>query len=103
MGEWVRVARLSELPAGTMRYCEVAGVPVCLVHAASGIRAVQDTCTHDEASLCDGYLEGDVLECPLHQATFDVRDGKVLSPPATVDLRVFDVTVDGDEIRVREA
>ena len=102
MGEWVKVARLSELPAGAMKYCEVGGVPVCLVNAAGRVCAVQDTCTHEEASLSEGYLDGDVVECPLHQATFDVRTGKSLAPPATEDLKVFDVAIDGDDIRVRE-
>ena len=102
MGEWVKVAQLSELPPGTMRYCEVGGIPVCLVNADGNVCAIQDTCTHEEASLCEGYLEGGVIECPLHQATFDVRTGKSLTPPATEDLKVFDVEVDGDDIRVRE-
>lgn len=101
MGEWVKVARLSELPAGTMRQVEVGGVPVCLVNAAGTVCAVQDTCTHEEASLSEGWLEGAVVECPLHQATFDLRTGKSLTPPATEDLQVFDVEVDGDDIRVR--
>jgi nitrite reductase/ring-hydroxylating ferredoxin subunit len=79
---------------------EAAGEPVCLYNVAGTICATQDTCTHAQASLSDGFMDGDLIECPLHQATFDVRTGKAMSPPATVDLRVYPVRVDGDEISV---
>src|SRR5678816_1563975 len=51
MGEWVKVARLSELPAGTMQLVGVGGEPVCLVNVDGSVCAIQDTCTHEEASL----------------------------------------------------
>ena len=97
---WVKVASLAEVPDGTTRLVEVGGVPVCLYNLGGTICATQDTCTHAEASLAEGFIDGDAIECPLHQATFDIRTGKVLGPPATEDLRVFPVQVVGDDIRV---
>ena len=60
--------------------------------------ATADRCTHEEWSLGDdGDLEGDEIVCPLHMARYDIRSGKALCFPATVDLRTFDVVVrDGD-------
>jgi nitrite reductase/ring-hydroxylating ferredoxin subunit len=100
MGTWIRVATLADVPEGSTRLVEAAGEPVCLYNVAGTICATQDTCTHAQASLSDGFMDGDLIECPLHQATFDVRTGKAMSPPATVDLRVYPVRVDGDEISV---
>jgi nitrite reductase/ring-hydroxylating ferredoxin subunit len=61
---------------------------------------VQDTCTHGEWALSDGYLEGDVIECTLHFAKFCVRTGKVKALPASKALRVFPVKVEKDSIFV---
>lgn len=97
---WIRVAALAEVPDGTTRLVEVNGNDVCLYNLGGTICATQDMCTHAEASLADGFIDGDAIECPLHQALFDIRTGKVLNPPATKDLRVYPVRVDGDEIRV---
>ena len=97
---WIRVAALSEVPEGTTRLAEVNGDAVCLYNLGGTICATQDMCTHAEASLADGFIDGDTIECPLHQASFDIRTGKVLNPPATRDLRIYPVQVDGDEIRI---
>jgi nitrite reductase/ring-hydroxylating ferredoxin subunit len=97
---WIRVAALAEVPEGTTRLVEVNGNDVCLYNLGGTICATQDMCTHAEASLADGFIDGDAIECPLHQALFDIRTGKVLHPPATEDLRVYPVRVDGDQIRV---
>jgi len=100
MATWIKVATLADVPEGSTRLVEAGGEPVCLYNVGGTICATQDTCTHAQASLSDGFMDGDLIECPLHQATFDVRTGKAMSPPATEDLRVYPVRVDGDEISV---
>jgi nitrite reductase/ring-hydroxylating ferredoxin subunit len=55
--------------------------------------AVDDTCTHQDASLADGWLEGCQIECPLHASSFDLRTGAVSGPPAKVPVRTHAVTV----------
>ena len=55
--------------------------------------ATSDSCTHEEASLCDGFVEGDTIECPMHQATFHIPTGRALREPAKTDLRTFPVRV----------
>ena len=97
---WIWVAALAAVPEGTTRLVEVNGNAVCLYNLGGTICATQDLCTHAEASLADGFIDGDAIECPLHQASFDIRTGKVLNPPATDDLRVYPVQVDADGIRV---
>jgi nitrite reductase/ring-hydroxylating ferredoxin subunit len=100
MGKWIRVASLADVPEGGTLLVEASGEAVCLYNLDGEICATQDTCTHAEASLSDGFIEDGRIECPLHQATFDVRTGKVMSPPATVDLRVYPVRVEGDDVSV---
>jgi nitrite reductase/ring-hydroxylating ferredoxin subunit len=99
--DWIKVAVLADVPEGSTRLVEVGGVPICLYNLGGTICATQDTCTHAEASLSEGFIDGDRIECPLHQALFDIRTGKALSAPATVDIDVYPVRVDGDDISVQ--
>ena len=59
--------------------------------------AIDDTCTHQDASLADGWLEGCEVECPLHASRFDLRTGEVDAPPAKIGVRTHGLEiVDGD-------
>ena len=98
---WVRAAVRGDLTDGEVLGVEVAGRSIALYAADDGIFATDNICTHAYACLSDGWLDGDVIECPLHAARFDIRTGKVLDPPATDDLKTYLVRVVGDEIQVR--
>jgi nitrite reductase/ring-hydroxylating ferredoxin subunit len=98
---WVRVAVHDAVPEGSTLQVEVHGVPVCLYNLRGTLYATQDTCTHAEASLADGFIEDDCIECPLHQALFHIPTGEVRSEPATVGLRTYPVRVQGDAIEVQ--
>jgi 3-phenylpropionate/trans-cinnamate dioxygenase ferredoxin subunit len=93
------VASLAELEPGSLMRCDLEGTAVCVARLASGeVLAVADTCTHEEASLSEGFLEGSAIECPWHSSIFDVRTGELLGPPATESIATFPVVVDGDEV-----
>nr|WP_243788446.1 bifunctional 3-phenylpropionate/cinnamic acid dioxygenase ferredoxin subunit [Saccharopolyspora gloriosae] len=64
--------------------------------------AIDDTCTHQDASLSDGFLEGCAVECPLHAACFDLRTGRPSGPPAKKPVRTHQVSVDDGLIYVLE-
>ena len=94
----VRVGSLADLPPGeALRVTEVSP-PVAVFHTEDGeVFAIDDTCTHQDASLADGWLEGCEVECPLHASRFDLRTGAVDAPPAKVGVRTHAVAVtDGD-------
>lgn len=90
---FIPVLSLAELPEGEARRCEIAGEQVALFHVDGCVYATQDDCTHGRASLSDGYLIGDEVECPLHQGMFNVRTGKATAAPCTQDLKIFAVDV----------
>jgi naphthalene 1,2-dioxygenase ferredoxin component len=64
------------------------------------VYATENICTHGQARLSDGFLEGCEIECPLHQGKFDVRDGKALCEPVTDALRSYAVKVEGGRVFV---
>jgi 3-phenylpropionate/trans-cinnamate dioxygenase ferredoxin subunit len=79
---------------------EVGGVAVCLTRVNDEVFAVEDTCTHSEASLSEGEVSGTKIECWLHGAEFDLRTGEALTPPATSALKTFKVEVNGNQVVV---
>lgn len=79
---------------------EVDGVAVCLTRVGDEVFAVEDTCSHSEASLSEGEVSGTKIECWLHGAEFDLRTGEALTPPATSALKTFKVEVNGNQVVV---
>ena len=94
----VWVGRSIDLAEGTVLRVEAHGLRVALARVEGAVHAVSDTCTHEEASLSEGFLDGHTLECPHHGALFDVRDGRALTLPAIDGVRTFSVRERGGEI-----
>ena len=100
MTEYIRVARAADVPPGSVRRVEVDGHVVALANVDGQFFAVDDTCTHEEASLSEGGLSGEILVCPRHGSRFNVKTGRVLSLPAVRSVAVYPVRVEGDEVLV---
>ena len=98
---WTRVAARDEIKQGEIFATEIDDTAIALTEIDGQIFAVSDTCTHEFALLSEGFLEGEEIECPLHQARFDIATGRCLAPPAAVDLRTYAVRIDGDDVYVR--
>ncbi|WP_413797124.1 non-heme iron oxygenase ferredoxin subunit [Streptomyces iranensis] len=78
-------------------------VPLAVVKVGERIFCFDDTCSHETASLSDGWLDGHEIECPLHESRFDLRTGKPDSPPARRPIRTHDVQVVEGMVYVDEA
>jgi nitrite reductase/ring-hydroxylating ferredoxin subunit len=100
MAHFAPALALSELPVGSMRGCTLGGRELVICHTRAGLFALDNTCTHAEARLCEGRLRGTRLVCPLHGAAFDLRDGRVLAPPAVQPLARHLVRVTAGVIEV---
>jgi nitrite reductase/ring-hydroxylating ferredoxin subunit len=98
---WVRVASRRDVAEGEVLGVEVADHSIALYDVDGRIFATDNICTHAYARLSDGWLDAEVIECPLHAARFDVRTGKVLDPPATEDLKTYPVRILGEEIEIK--
>ncbi|MEU2923802.1 bifunctional 3-phenylpropionate/cinnamic acid dioxygenase ferredoxin subunit [Streptomyces sp. NPDC007251] len=90
----IPVCPLADLPRGEAFRLENEP-PVAVFHTEDGeVYAIDDTCTHQDASLADGWLEGCEVECPLHASKFDLRTGRVDAPPARLPVRTHRVVVE---------
>ena len=95
------VAKVGDLEPGELMYVEAGDAFVCLINMDGEIHALDDTCTHEEASLSDGTIIGDEIECPLHGGAFNIRTGEPAAFPVVVPIEKYDVRIEGDEIQVK--
>jgi nitrite reductase/ring-hydroxylating ferredoxin subunit len=98
---WHAVANAADIEDGDALRVMVGPQPVAVYNLNGTFYATHDVCTHAQASLADGYVDGDCVECPLHEGVFHIPTGKVVSGPVHVALRVFAVKVEHDTIWVQ--
>ena len=79
---------------------EKNGKALCVTRIGEEIFAIDDTCSHSEASLSEGDVSGTKIECWLHGAEFDLRTGEALTLPAVMSVKTYSVTVNADEVTV---
>lgn len=97
---WHRVAAASEIAEGRMRAFQLEGRDVVVCHSKEGWFALDDICSHAYARMSEGRLRGCRLICPLHGASFDVRDGSVVGAPATAPLAVHRLRIVDGHVEV---
>jgi 3-phenylpropionate/trans-cinnamate dioxygenase ferredoxin subunit len=91
---------LDALVEGKPVLLEKEGKSVCVARVGNEVFAVDDTCTHSDASLSEGDVTGFKIECWLHGAEFDLRTGEALTLPANIPLQTYAVSIDGNAVTV---
>ncbi|MFS8097288.1 bifunctional 3-phenylpropionate/cinnamic acid dioxygenase ferredoxin subunit [Lentzea alba] len=95
----ITACTVDELPVGES--VRVPGeVAIAVFNADGEFYAIDDTCSHQDASLSEGWLEGCFVECPLHAASFDLRTGVPTCLPAKKAVRTYPVVVQDGVIYV---
>ncbi|MFZ8986683.1 MAG: Rieske (2Fe-2S) protein [Steroidobacteraceae bacterium] len=97
---WHRLLATSELAEGAMKAFEIDGREIVVCHSREGWHALDNICSHAYARMCEGRLRGIRLICPLHGASFDVRDGSVLGAPASTPLARHTLRIVDDQVEV---
>jgi NAD(P)H-dependent nitrite reductase small subunit len=98
---WQRVAALADLADDAGFPAKLGNRPIAIYRLDGKVYALDDVCTHALALLSQGFIEDGAVECPLHGARFDIATGRCVAPPATVDLRTYEVRVEAGDIFVR--
>jgi 3-phenylpropionate/trans-cinnamate dioxygenase ferredoxin subunit len=90
----------ASLAGGNPVKIEKNGRTICVARVGDQVFAIDDTCSHSDASLSEGEILDFKIECWLHGAEFDLRTGEALTPPAVAPIKVYPVIVDGDSVTV---
>jgi naphthalene 1,2-dioxygenase ferredoxin component len=98
--EWIDAASVDDVPADDVVGLEVSGLDIAFYKIEGAIYATDNYCTHGHARLCDGFLEGHEIECPLHQGRFDVRTGAATCAPVTESVRSYPVKIEAGRVFV---
>jgi metal-sulfur cluster biosynthetic enzyme/nitrite reductase/ring-hydroxylating ferredoxin subunit len=101
MSNFIPVAKTTDFDDPGRLLVEVEDRIVALFHVGGKFYCIDDVCTHDGGPLSEGRLENHTIACPRHGAKFDIRTGKALTMPATVDTAAHEVKIEGDNILVR--
>lgn len=90
---WHDVAPADSFVPDTPQVLEIGEDRIAVFLLDDGYYAISDVCTHEYALLSEGFCEDGKVECPLHQACFDIRSGKALDEPAEVDVMTYPARV----------
>lgn len=101
MSDFRLVARLDQIPERGGLQVWIEGRPIALFRWEGRVFAVDDTCTHDDASLAEGEVRDGQVICPRHGARFDLASGRAVTLPAVVPVGTYEVRVEGEDVFVR--
>ena len=98
----VLAGKTSDIPPGKMLKVESGGKPILVANVDGNYIAMDDTCTHQGASLAEGTIEGSTVTCPWHGSTWDCKTGKLIDFASQLkDLRSYTVIVESDSVFVQ--
>lgn len=91
---FLRACGVSEVAAGNVKLFDSGAERIAIFHVGGRMYATQDACPHGQWSLSESYVDGEVVECALHNGRFSICSGKRLGPPVSRPLRTYAVKVD---------
>ena len=100
MSDYIKVANASDLSEGKGMRVHAGSRTLTLFNIDGEFYAIDEWCPHETGPLSGGYIDGNLVMCPFHFAEFDIRTGRVMSPPATRDVKSYSVRRTGDDVEV---
>jgi MocE subfamily Rieske [2Fe-2S] domain protein len=98
--EWVPAVEVSALASEDAMRFSHKGQCIAVYNLSGKFYATSGICTHEHAFMSEGYIDGETVECPLHQGLFNIRTGAALSPPVTKNLKTFKTKVENGQVYV---
>jgi len=98
---WIKVAEDGDIEDEEAICVTHDGAKVAVYYVDGTYYATENQCTHEVASLSEGYIDGTTVECPLHQGVFCLKTGKALAAPAEKPVRTFPVKVEDGSVYIQ--
>lgn len=90
----------AEVAPGNALKVETAGLALAVFNLDGEFHVIDDNCTHGPGSLSEGFIEGDVIECPFHNGQFNIKTGAVVSPPCMVPIKTYKTVVENGRVLI---
>lgn len=101
MGILAKVASKKDLPPGKAMSVTVGRKTIAVFNSGGEFFAIDNTCTHAGGPISEGEVNGKVVTCPWHGATFDITTGASLDDSLTSEpLNSYEVIVEGEDIKI---
>jgi nitrite reductase/ring-hydroxylating ferredoxin subunit len=97
---WTRAAALADVKEKGVLDADVGGEDIALYWVDDAVYATHNVCTHAFARLSEGFLDGDCIECPIHQALFNVKTGEAVSAPAYTAVKTYPCRIEGENVLI---
>jgi nitrite reductase/ring-hydroxylating ferredoxin subunit len=94
------IADVADVQAGKAKAVQIGNKRIAVFHIDGAYYAVDDACTHRGGSLAEGGVDGTTVTCPWHGATFDIKTGCNLSPPAPKPVGCYPVVIEGSTLKI---
>jgi len=99
-GEFHAVASVADVKPDSVVQVRAGNATIALFNLGGEFYAIDGICSHGAAQLADGYIEGELIECPQHAGSFDIKTGKAVGIPCVVDLKSYPVKVEDGRILI---
>ena len=97
---WKRAVGVAEVELDDLVGVEIEGREIAVYNLKGRFYATDNICTHEHACLSQGFVIGDVIECPLHQGRFHIPTGEPKGAPVHIRLKTYPVKVEGESVFV---
>ena len=94
------IADVADVQAGKAKAVQIGNKRIAVFHIEGAYYAIDDACTHRGGSLAEGEVDGTTVTCPWHGATFDIKTGRNLSPPAPKPAGCYPVVIEGSALKI---
>lgn len=99
-GNWHDLIKVKDLYTGDVTPVVFNDLSLAVYDGKSGITVSAALCTHAGANLCDGYFDGQFIECPLHQGLFDAKSGEAKAAPVVRALKMYECRILEDTVQI---
>jgi|ERR1700730_17056854 nitrite reductase/ring-hydroxylating ferredoxin subunit len=96
----IELCKIEDVGVGQARRIEADGLTLAVYNLDGGFCVTDDACTHGPGSLSEGFIDGDVVECPFHQGVFNIRTGEVVQPPCMVPVKTYTTVVENGRVYI---
>tara|TARA_B100000965_G_scaffold63606_1_gene49397 strand:+ start:386 stop:700 length:315 start_codon:yes stop_codon:yes gene_type:complete len=96
----VKTINISEINENSVKVVNIENKDIAIFNVDGEFYAIDDLCSHAEASLAEGEVFDCKVECPLHGAEFDLKTGEAVTLPATRPVDTYMISVENDIIYI---